>query len=123
VPAEQVEKDARSAQISMRTLKRAKRALGVRSRKQGDVWFWELAQEKPEEGHSPNVGTLGTVGILAKDANPEHENPAYMREGCQGCQQCQGNHEPRCIHGFPDGAGCYLCDPKHPFRQSTEDRK
>jgi hypothetical protein len=51
VPAEQVEKDARGAQISMRTLKRAKRQLGVKSRKQGDVWYWVLTQEKSEESY------------------------------------------------------------------------
>jgi hypothetical protein len=117
VAAEQVEKDARGAQISVRTLKRAKKALGVRSRKQGDVWNWVLAKEKPEEGHSPNVGALGTVGLLAKDANPEPANSAYLQEEGQGCQEGQGDHEPRCIHGFPDGAGCYLCDPEHPHRR------
>jgi hypothetical protein len=117
VPAEQVEKDAQGAKISMSTLKRAKRKLRVRSRKQGDVWYWELALEKPEEGHSSNVGTLGTVGPLGKDANPEPANSAYLREEDQGCQEGQGDHGPRCIHGFPDGAGCYLCDPEHPFRR------
>jgi len=117
VAAEQVEKDARRAQISMRTLKRAKRALGVRSRKQGNVWFWELAQEKSEEDHFPNVGMLGTVGPLGKDANPNPAKSAQLRE------EGQGGHEPRCIHGFPDGAGCYLCDPEHPYRRRSEDRK
>src|SRR5215204_422737 len=113
VPAEQVEKDARAAQVSMRTLKRAKRELGVRSRKQGDVWYWVLAGDKAEEGHSPNVGTVGPLG---KDAKPEPGDSAYLREEGQGCQEGQGDHEPRCIHGLPDGAGCYLCDPKHPYR-------
>jgi hypothetical protein len=123
VPAEQVEKDAQEAKISMSTLKRAKRKLGVRSRKQGDIWYWKLAKEKPEEGHSSNVGTLGTVGSLGKDANPEPDNSAYLREEDQGCQEGQGDQGPRCIHGFPDGAGCYLCDPEHPFRRKQEDRK
>ncbi len=116
VAAEQVEKDARGAQISVRTLKRAKRALGVRSRKQGDVWNWVLAQEKREVGHSPTVGTLG------KDANPERANWAYVGEEGQGCQEGQGGqqvqtgNERRCIHGLRGGVGCYLCDPRHPYR-------
>jgi hypothetical protein len=116
VPAEQVEKDARGAQISMRTLKRAKRQLGVKSRKQGDVWYWVLTQEKSEESYSSTVGTLGTVGPLGKDANPELANSAYLREESQGCQEGQGDHAPRCIHGLVGGKGCYLCDPTHPHR-------
>jgi hypothetical protein len=23
---------------------------------------------------------------------------------------------PKCLHGFADGNGCYLCDPQHPYR-------
>jgi hypothetical protein len=120
VPAEQVEKDARGAQISMRTLRRAKRELGVKSRKQGDVWYWVLLQEKREEGHSPTVGTLGTLG---KDAKPEPANSAYLREEVQGCQEGQDGHqvqassERKCMHGFRGGVGCYLCDPEHPHRK------
>jgi hypothetical protein len=122
VPAEQVEKDASAVKISMRTLKRAKRALGVRSRKRGDVWYWELPQETREEGHSPTAGTLGPVGPLGKDAKDEPADSAYLREGGQGCQGGQGDHEPRCIHEFPDGKGCYLCDPEHPHRHKLEVR-
>ena len=113
VAAEEVKKDARGAGISERTLKRAKSALGVKSRKQGDVWYWVLAHQGPEGGHTPTTGTLGTLG---KDANPEHDNSAYLREESQGGQQCQGDHAPRCIHGLVGGKGCYLCDPTHPYR-------
>ena len=116
VPAERVEDDARGAQISMRTLKRAKRALGVKSRKRGDVWYWELPQETREEGQSPTVGTLGTVGPLGNNAKDVPAESAYLREGGQGCQEGQGDQELRCKHEYPGGKGCYLCDPKHPLR-------
>jgi hypothetical protein len=89
VAAEQVEKDARGAQISMRTLRRAKRELGVKSRKQSDAWYWVLPPEKREENHSTTVGTLGTVGPLGKDANFEPANSAYLRQEDQGCQEGQ----------------------------------
>lgn len=52
VGSTQVSKDARAAGITDITLKRAKSALGVRSRKQGDgPWTWAL----PEEDHQPRT--------------------------------------------------------------------
>jgi hypothetical protein len=123
VAAEQVEKDARRAQVSARTLKRAKSALSVRSRKQGDAWYWVLPREKVDEDHYPTVGTLGTVDPLDKDAIDEPADSAYQREGGQGCQDGHGNRRPLCIHGFPDGAGCFLCDPEHPYRRRIEGSK
>jgi hypothetical protein len=85
----------------------AKSALGVKSRKQGDVWMWILAHQGPEGGHTPTTGTLGPI---CKDANPEHDNSAYLSE------ESQGDHAPWCIHGLVGGKGCYLCDPTHPYR-------
>ena len=111
VAAELVKKDARSAGVSERTLKRAKRALGVGSEKEGDgTWSWVPRDEGAEGGQALAAGTLGTVGPLGKDANPRQAQSAYLREGGQG------GHEPECGHGFPAGAGCYLCDPRHPYR-------
>ena len=82
VAAELVRKVARAAGIKERTLKRAKRDLGVRSKKESDgIWSWV----PPDEG----------------------------AEGGQGGQE---DHEPECGHGFPAGTGCYLCDPRHPYR-------
>jgi hypothetical protein len=111
VAAELVRKVARAAGIKERTLKRAKRDLGVRSKKESDgIWSWVPPDEGAEGGQAPTPGTLGTVGPLGKDANPRQAQSAYLREGGQG------GHEPECGHGFPAGAGCYLCDPRHPYR-------
>jgi hypothetical protein len=117
VTAEQVKKDARAAGVSERTLKRAKRALGVRSDKASDgSWNWVPPDNEPKGGHSPAAGILGTVGPLGKDANREPDNSAYLPEEDQGGQGSQRNHGQRCIHDFPGGVGCYLCDSQHPYR-------
>ena len=46
VPAEEVQKRAKSMGVSKRTLYIAKKNLGILSEKVGDQWFWKL----PEEG-------------------------------------------------------------------------
>jgi hypothetical protein len=118
VSANSVKRSAREADISERTLKRAKQALGVRSEKEMDgSWTWSLPGEKAEGSQASTAGTLGTVGPLGKDANPQADDSAYLREESQGGQEGQVDHdEPRCDHGCRDGVGCYLCDPQHPYR-------
>jgi hypothetical protein len=59
--------------ISLRTLKRAKKALNVHSKKEGGIWYWYT---------SPHSGTVGTVGTL----------PAPKNSIDQECQQCQDHH-------------------------------
>ena len=117
VAAELAKKDARAAGVSERTLKRAKRALGVGSKKESDgSWSWVPAEEEPEGGHASTAGTLGTVGTLGKDATPQQAEPAYLREGGQGGQEGQSDRQRECDHGYRDGKGCYLHDPDHPYR-------
>ena len=60
VAADEVKEDARGAGVSERTLKRAKRALGIGSSKRGDAWYWELAHEEPEEGQGGQESRLET---------------------------------------------------------------
>jgi hypothetical protein len=123
VAAELVEKDARAAGISKRTLMRAKSALGVKSDKESDgSWSWLLLEEETQGGQVATAGTLGTVGILGKDANHRQLEPAYLREVSQGGRESKGNHEPRCVHGYAGGSGCYLCDPRHPHRLEQAER-
>ena len=91
--------------------------LGVKSEKESDgSWTWSLPDKEDEGGH---VSTVGNVGPLGKDANYEGDNSAYLREDVQGGQdgqEVQGGNERRCKHGLRDGVGCYLCDPRHPYR-------
>ena len=79
----------------------------------------EVEEEEVEEGQAPIPGILGPVGPLGEDANVKQFESAYLKEEGQGGQ---GDHERRCIHGFPDGAGCYLCDPSHPYRSGRAER-
>ena len=59
---------------------------------------------------------------LEKDANVQQFESAYLKEEGQGDQEGQANFEPTCVHGYPDGAGCYLCDPSHPYRPRRAER-
>ena len=114
VSAKSIKRSAQEADISERTLKRAKRALGVRSEKESDgSWTWVLPNKGAE---GDQTSTVGSVGPLGKDANPERGDPAYPREEVQGGQEGQRDREGSCKHGLRDGVGCYLCDPRHPYR-------
>jgi hypothetical protein len=117
VAAKTIKKDAREADISERTLRRAKHALGVRSEKESDgSWTWSLPDKNPEGGQALSDGNVGPLGNVAIS---ERDDPAYLREGVQGGQdgqELQAGNERRCKHGLRDGVGCYLCDPRHPHR-------
>jgi AAA domain len=121
--AKQIRKNAEEVDIAYRTLKRAKRALGVRSEKESDgSWTWSLPSEKAEGDQIYGVGILGTVGTLGKEANTGPDDSAYLPEEGQGGQEGQGDHRLRCIHDYTGGAGCYLCDPQHPYRHGQRER-
>ena len=82
----------------------------------GSVNMMEPFPPRPKGMHLKTYGTPG------KDANVQQFESAYLEEEGQRCQEGQGSHEPRCIHGYPDGAGCYLCDPSHPYRPGRAER-
>jgi hypothetical protein len=117
VSAKAIKKSAREAEISERTLRRAKQILGVRSEKESDgSWTWSLPNKESEGGHAPNTGNLGHVGPLGNVASSKDKNSAYVREEGQGGQEVQSGNERMCKHGLRGGVGCYLCDPRHPYR-------
>jgi len=120
VSAKAIKKSAREAEISERTLRRAKQMLGVRSEKESDgSWTWSLPDMGYEGGHTSNFGKLGHVGPLGNVASAEDKDSAYVREDGQGGQDgqvVQSDNEQSCIHGLRGGVGCYLCDPRHPYR-------
>lgn len=63
---------------------------------------------------TPPQGTEGANGLVGAP-RPDHSSltdggsaPGYRRGG---------NDVVECIHGYPEGKGCYLCDPEHPKRE------
>src|SRR5215203_5580371 len=54
-PADDLKKDADVAGISVSTLKRAKKVLGVEAKKEGAVWYWH--PPKPDGGDDPPGGS------------------------------------------------------------------
>ncbi len=82
-PANDVFSEAKAAGFAKRTIQRAKALAGVRPRKEtfGGGWVWELSapaqdrQPEAQEGHTPDVGNLGTnpgenIENQPKDATP-----------------------------------------------------
>jgi hypothetical protein len=165
VPKATVEEEAKAANISPGTLRRAKSSLGVIAERENEIggergsgrWVWKLpAAEETGRGaqlhdiqgaqrgdsehleriasdrqrkFSLDMPNLQGAQALATECDPnagehlERSTRGENREPLKGDQKVQGGYRQRCIHGFPDGAGCYLCDPEHPFRRREEERK
>jgi hypothetical protein len=88
VSAKAIKKSAREADISERTLRRAKQVLGIRSEKESDgSWTWSLPDKEAEGGQGTSDGNVGPLG---KDANREPDNSAYLREEGQGAKMAKG---------------------------------
>jgi hypothetical protein len=134
----QVKNEAREADISEITLKRAKDALGVRSQKEGDgSWSWTLP-EKSRVSQSSQDDPLDTLDPLptdrpdsgGRDGKPRRsyepleesavDKPDFGPRHRQGDQEDHVSRDERleqCIHGYAGGKGCYLCDSEHLYRR------
>jgi putative DNA primase/helicase len=65
-PANEGVEEAAGQGIALRTLKRAKKALGVHSQKAGGVWYWSMLSAHPGTvGPLGRVDPVGPVGTLA----------------------------------------------------------
>lgn len=72
VPSKEVEREAKDAGISLRTLRRASDAMGVKKRRgDGGKWYWSLPK-------SSNLANMPNVDNMANMANM---TPAINREG------------------------------------------
>lgn len=106
--SKQVKKDARGADISEITLKRAKASLGVRSEKEADgSWSWRLPEEKGiRDDPVPTVDTddpLDTLDPLPIDKPiPEGQGDQDGQED-QEDHVLEGDHLGQCIHGTNGG--------------------
>lgn len=105
----EVKKDARKAEISEATLRRAKTALGVRSSKEADgTWSWSLpdhqrAQARGDE-HLEHVEPLG----VDKRKNPAQGDEHLEHQGGQGAQ---GVHSLGTVGEDFEGLRALLADP------------
>jgi hypothetical protein len=150
VPKATVEDEARAANISTGTLRRAKISLGVIAARENQVggergagrWVWKLPAgeqtgqsvqlhdvQRAQRGDGEHLGRRTGDGQQKSGLEMPYLQDAQTidrdRDLTDGehLEQSAGGAESRCIHGFPGGAGCYLCDPAHPHRGKSEDRK
>ena len=75
--------------IATRTLMRAKKAIGVQSKKAGELWYW----------HAPFIHTdiLGNVGSVDNVGNVGTLASALLQttQACQACQRSQQDKRPK----------------------------
>jgi len=96
VPAKDAERAAKHANVSERTLARARRRLGVVSRKLPTHWEWAL----PEGRHPADGSHAGGLGALGAVALPGTES---ARQGRQGCHAGEGGTSWQgCPPGLPE---------------------
>jgi hypothetical protein len=158
VPKASVEEEAKAANISPGTLRRAKTSLGVITARENQVggergagrWVWKLparedmgrgvqphdvqhahtgdsehleqsrSDRRPESGlDMPNLQGAQATATSRSPYAGEHLERSTRGENrvlLKGGQEVQEGYRQRCMHGFPGGARCYLCDPNHPYR-------
>jgi hypothetical protein len=121
-----LEKEALSAGISEATLRRAREDLSVIAKKSGNGPWWSILPDTLGE----KEGTSEDDHQEDRSTQDEHlerlsaDQQLAEVEDAQDVQGARENHLPEperlviCIHGFPNGKGCYLCDPDHPYRRN-----
>jgi hypothetical protein len=94
----------------------------VQHAQRGDSEHLERIASDRQREFSLDMPNLQGAQALATECDPnagehlERSTRGENREPLKGDQKVQGGYRQRCIHGFPDGAGCYLCDANHPYR-------
>ncbi len=73
--------------------------------------LWRMAQDGQVENRN------GRYGITHNHDNrvTEQTGSGYPVTAVIGYSE--GSESAKCIHGFAEGVGCYLCDPNHPARK------
>jgi hypothetical protein len=70
--------------------------------------------ETASDNTDHTVYANSSEGVVS-DAEPD--NTVYTDSGTSETVDGRFTGEPaRCVHGYPRGKGCYLCDPDHPYR-------
>ena len=83
------EKDAVAVGISIATLRRAKKALRVRSYRETmrGPWLWALPEGAQEDAHTKNLNTFGNLSALedAQDTKMINETPLFYEDAQKTC--------------------------------------
>ena len=64
-------------------------------------------------GSEETVDDYQEAGDIGRNGHRPVETYDLQEEHTTGLS---GGGEVKCIHGYPKGKGCYLCDPNHPYR-------
>jgi hypothetical protein len=68
----------------------------------------------PKEVITPQVCRLE---VLDADKADTYGPQIYLKLKVVGGEHDLSIEKPaQCGHGYPGGKGCYLCDPRHPYR-------
>jgi hypothetical protein len=93
-PAKEGYEAAVSLGIATRTLMRAKKAIGVQSKKEGELWYWHAPFTHTDTlgnvGSVDNVDNIGNVGTLASAL-------FQTTQACQVCQRSQQDKRPKTL--------------------------
>ncbi len=67
---------------------------------------------------SDNTANAVYTDFLEGDVpEAELDNTAYTDGGTSEAANSRSVEDPAwCVHGYPRGKGCYMCDPDHPYR-------
>ena len=83
----------------------------------------EMLSQMVKDGQAKNLGRGAYVLGDQPQNGPDNadiltkQEPNVSLSGLSGHFRKDGDTSPvTCIHGYPEGKGCYLCDPNHPHR-------
>jgi hypothetical protein len=75
----------------------------------------------PQDKTTPSPESTDEGSMQAVDALGESRGITAPETGAfRSVARTTGKVAERCIHDFPGGEGCYLCDPSHPARLKEE---
>jgi hypothetical protein len=73
--------------------------------------LWRMAQDGQVENRNGRYGiTHNRDNRITEEAGSGYPVTAVIGSS-------EGPESVKCIHEFPGGEGCYLCDPDHPARK------
>src|SRR5215210_7393993 len=75
------------------------------------------ARYRPSPDGEEKVNGYREAGASGRNGRRPRETADLQEEHASGRTGGEGE---MCIHGFANSRGCYLCDPKHPYRLKSE---